>query len=246
MGEEATVPKTTKKRTNGKPKPLVTKLTEIMSSVDMVEKKGWNDHHKYAYVMEPELFEAVRGGMAERNLMMIPSITSVERHERGIVTVYMLYRIMDGDSGETIDIPWCAEGQDQSDKAIAKAVTNAKYLIMKMFLIPSVFSNGEAPDAENHRTEITPSKPVTQTAPPAANGNKKPGCISEKQLKRLYAIAKSKDADVESIKGYAKENFGFDGLEDIQWKKYEEIINMIEAGNFTVEAQEVTAEDIPF
>jgi len=62
----------------------------------------------------------------------------------------------------------------------------------------------------------------------------------------LYAIAKSKDADVESIKGYAKENFGFDGLEDIQWKKYEEIINMIEAGNFTVEAQEVTAEDIPF
>ena len=117
---------------------------------------------------------------------------------------------------------------------------------MKMFLIPSGFSNGEAPDAENHRTEITPSKPVTQTAPPKANGNKKPGCISEKQLKRLYAIAKSKDADVESIKGYAKENFGFDGLEDIQWKKYEEIINMIEAGNFTVEAQEVTAEDIPF
>jgi len=165
-----TTPAPKRPRTPTKPTSLVTKLTEIMNSVDRVEKKGWNDHHKYAYVMEPELFEAVRGGMAERNLMMIPSITSVERYpEKGLVTVHMLYRICDGDSGEIIEIPWAAEGQDQSDKAIAKAVTNAKYLIAKLFMIPSVFANGEAMDSENHRTEVT----TPRTPPPAPTGSLK-------------------------------------------------------------------------
>jgi hypothetical protein len=250
MADEATVDRPKPRRNGTKKKSLVTKLTEIMSSIDGVEKKGWNDHHKYAYVMEPELFEAVRGGMAERNLMMVPSITSVERHERGIVTVHMLYRILDGDSGESIEIPWSAEGQAQDDKGIAKAVTNAKYLIMKLFLIPSFFSNGESTDAENPRTEVQPAKPVVKTAPPATSA-KKPGCISEKQLKRLHAIARSQNADVDAIKGYAAENFGFESLEVIPWNRnekgnYDEIIKMIEAGNFTADKPELDADDIPF
>jgi len=179
MAPDTPTPLSAQKRPrNGKVKPasLVTKLADIMSSVDRVEKKGWNDHHKYAYVMEPELFEAVRGGMAERHLMMIPSITSVERApSKGIVTVTMLYRIIDGDSGEVLEIPWAAEGQDQGDKAIAKAVTNAKYLIMKLFMIPSVFANGEAMDSENHRTEVPVTTP--RTPPPTPTGAVAPGKV---------------------------------------------------------------------
>jgi hypothetical protein len=246
--EEVTIPKTPKKRANGKPKSLVAKLSEIMGEIEEVPMKGYNAHHNYKYVMEPELFDAIRGKMAANHIMLIPSITGVERvPEKGLVTISMNYRLMCGDTGEVIDIPWRAEGADASDKGINKATTAAsKFLVAKMFLCVTDNGNGEAPDAENHRTEVTPSKPVTQTAPPKANGNQKPGCISKNQLKRLYAIAKSKNADIEAIKGYSTETFGFDGLEDIQWKKYEEIINMIEAGNFTPEAQEVTAEDIPF
>ena len=250
MADEAIVD-TPKKRRNGtKKKSLVTKLTEIMSSIDGVEKKGWNDHHKYAYVMEPELFEAVRGGMAERNLMMVPSITSVERHERGIVTVHMLYRILDGDSGESIEIPWSSEGQASDDKGIAKAVTNAKYLIMKLFLIPSFFSNGESTDAENPRTEVQPAKPVVTTAPPASPKPQTGSVISEKQAKRLYAIAKSKDVDVAHFQAYLKENYGYERFTDIERGKYDDIVNLAESGTSfePAEAQEpeLAADDIPF
>ena len=250
MADEATV-NTPKPRRNGtKKKSLVTKLTEIMSSIDGVEKKGWNDHHKYAYVMEPELFEAVRGGMAERNLMMVPSITSVERHERGIVTVHMLYRILDGDSGESIEIPWSSEGQASDDKGIAKAVTNAKYLIMKLFLIPSFFSNGESTDAENPRTEVQPAKPVVKTAPPASPKPQTGSVISEKQAKRLYAIAKSKDVDVAHFQAYLKENYGYERFTDIERGKYDDIVNLAESGTSfePAEAQEpeLDADDIPF
>ena len=66
-----------------KPKSLVTKLTEVQASIEHVEKKGFNSHHNYRYVMEPELFNAVRGGLSARNVMLVPSIESVERHGGG-------------------------------------------------------------------------------------------------------------------------------------------------------------------
>ena len=164
-----------KRPRNGKAKPsLVTKLTEVQASIETVEKKGWNDHHKYAYVMEPELFNAVRGGLSARNVMLVPSIESVERHGGGLLTIKMLWRIMDGDSGEVIEIPWCAEGHDSSDKAIMKAATAAsKGIIGKLMLIPSMDANGEFTDSENPRTEVPVTTP--RTPPPAPTGTVAPG-----------------------------------------------------------------------
>jgi len=86
----------------------------------------------------------------------------------------MLWRIMDGDSGEVIEIPWCAEGHDSSDKAIMKAATAAsKGLIGKLMLIPSMDANGEFTDSENPRTEVPVTTP--RTPPPAPTGTVAPG-----------------------------------------------------------------------
>ena len=170
MAEDTTTPK--RPRTPTKPTSLVTKLTEVQASIETVEKKGYNSHHNYHYVMEPELFNAVRGGLSARNVMLVPSIESVERHGGGLLTIKMLWRIMDGDSGEVIEIPWCAEGHDSSDKAIMKAATAAsKGLIGKLMLIPSMDANGEFTDSENPRTEVPVNTP--RTPPPAPTGSLK-------------------------------------------------------------------------
>ena len=152
---------------------LVSKLSTIMGEMKEIPMKGHNTHHNYKYVMEPELFDAIRGKMAANHIMLIPSITGVERvPEKGLVTISMNYRLMCGDTGEVIDIPWRAEGADASDKGINKATTAAsKFLVAKMFLCVTDNGEGEAPDAENPRTEPKatsrqPKKAVTQTVPP--------------------------------------------------------------------------------
>jgi hypothetical protein len=196
MVEETTAPKAPKapkKRTNGKPKSLVTKLSQIMGEIEEVPMKGFNAHHNYKYVMEPELFDAIRGKMAANHIMLIPSITGVERiPEKGLVTISMNYRLMCGDTGEVIDIPWRAEGADASDKGINKATTAAsKFLVAKMFLCVTDNGSGEAPDAENHRTEPKtasrqPRKAVTQTAPPmVASSNNTFGPVLIKDIEHL-------------------------------------------------------------
>jgi hypothetical protein len=198
MATDTTTPK--RPRTPTKPTSLVTKLTEVQASIETVEKKGYNSHHNYHYVMEPELFNAVRGGLSARNVMLVPSIESVERHGGGLLTIKMLWRIMDGDSGEVIEIPWCAEGHDSSDKAIMKAATAAsKGLIGKLMLIPSMDANGEFTDSENPRTEVPVNTP--RTPPPAPTGTTHP----DKLYVTKYRVAKQGEKDGNAWTLYALE-----------------------------------------
>jgi hypothetical protein len=145
------------------PLSLVAKLARIGAAVTTVEKKGYNDHHKYAYVREPELFEAVRGGLADAQIMILPCVTGLDRSP-SLVTLQMDFQILDGQSGETLHIPWFAEGQDNSDKGINKALTAAmKYFIYKLFLIPTTDERGEYTDAEN--TRFSPEAAPTARVP---------------------------------------------------------------------------------
>ena len=249
MAEEATV-NTPKPRRNGtKKKSLATKLTEVLASISGVVKTGYNDFQKYSYAEEAAIMSACRDELAKRHIMIVPSIERVV-HEGTLTTIETSYTFCDGETGEQFVTKWAGTGSDKGDKGLYKAITGSqKYLLLKTFLIPTG-ENGVADDPEHPAREVQPAKPVVTTAPPATSA-KKPGCISDKQLKRLHAIARSQNADVDAIKGYAAENFGFESLEVIPWNRnekgnYDEIIKMIEAGNFTADKPELDADDIPF
>jgi hypothetical protein len=133
---------------------LVKKLSEVMKEVKYIEKKGYNSFHKYKYATESDVAEKVREVLAEKNVMMIPNMTthSVREHINAkgkteyIVTVDMEFRFLDGDTGEEITFNMAGEGQDAGDKAIYKAMTGAqKYALMKAFMIPT----GDDPEADN-------------------------------------------------------------------------------------------------
>lgn len=154
-----------------KPESLVTKLSHIAASVTSVEKKGYNDHHKYAYVREPELFEAVRGGLADAGIMLLPCVTGITR-DHGLVTLAITFRLHDGATGESLEIPWYAEGQDSADKGINKALTaGMKYLIYKLFLIPTTTDAGEYTDAENTRFSPVTAPTIVVPQPDTAGAS---------------------------------------------------------------------------
>jgi len=248
MADEATVD-TPKPRRNGtRKKSLVTKMTEVLASISGVVKTGYNDFQKYSYAEEAAIMSACRDELAKRHIMIIPSIERVT-HDGTLTTIETSYTFCDGETGEQFVTKWAGTGSDKQDKGLYKAITGSqKYLLLKTFLIPTG-ENGVADDPEHPAREVQPAKAVVKTAPPAQR--KQTGSvISEKQAKRLYAIAKSKDVDVDHFQAYLKENYGYERFTDIERGKYDDIVNLAESGTSFEPAKaqepELVADDIPF
>lgn len=137
-----------------KAKSLVVKLSEVQASIRGVAKTGYNDYQKYSYAEEAAIVEACRQELAQRHIMIIPSIDAVVR-DGDLTTIQTSYRICDGDSGEEIVTQWAGTGSDKQDKGLPKAATTSqKYLLLKLFLIPTG-NQGVADDVEHPAHEET-------------------------------------------------------------------------------------------
>lgn len=144
------------------PRTLVKKLAEVMALVDRVPKSGRNNFHNYDYATEADIASAVRQGMAERHLMLVPSVQKTDWEkvpsEKGgkdqrLCTLTVEFRMMDGESGEAIAFTVIGQGQDSGDKATYKAMTGAeKYALLKLFLIPT----GDDPEKDTQERKPQP------------------------------------------------------------------------------------------
>lgn len=126
------------------PPSLHRKLAEVAATIGHIPKRGRNEYLKYDYAMEADIVDAVRGGLAERHVMLLPQILDVQR-EGTLTTLIMRYTFVDGDSGETFSCQWAGTGDDKGDKGAYKAITGAtKYFLLKTFLMPT----GDDPEAD--------------------------------------------------------------------------------------------------
>lgn len=158
---------------------LYAKLAQVTAEVGYVQKRGYNDFHKYAYVTEADLVDAVREKLAARNVILIPSAPSVTR-EGNLTTVTMSFTFCDGDSNQTLTAEWAGTGEDKGDKGLYKAYTGAvKYFLMKTFLIPT----GDDPEGDTG----TDRRAATPSAAPTA----KRDTISTADAKKLYQDAQA-------------------------------------------------------
>ena len=124
---------------------LYAKLAEVVLEVNNVEKDGHNDFQNYDYTSAEELLRAVRGPLASRNVVLVPSVQMVD--ERAIVTpkgkastvttVTVSFTFVDGETGQTHECAWAGTGDDASDKGLYKAYTGAiKTFLRNAFLLP--------------------------------------------------------------------------------------------------------------
>lgn len=144
-----------------RPKSLVTKLAEVMGLVKRIEKTGRNDHFGYSFAEEANILDAVRSALAERHVMIVPSLKTIEYRptlKGAICSIIIAFTAKDGDTGEefTFDMP--GEAADSGDKGTYKALTGAeKYALMKLFMIPT----GNDPE----RDDVAPVQGVTVHVP---------------------------------------------------------------------------------
>jgi ERF superfamily protein len=159
---------------------LVRKLAEVMGAVERVAKMGRNDFHKYDYVTEADLADAVRGELSKRQVFIFPNIKRCERIPLDVETmkwegnqkvpsirktqlteIDVEWTFVDGESGEERTIAVPGIGEDNVDKGFYKAFTGSeKYMLMKCFLIPT----GDDPERESkdERKEVRKEQKAAQ------------------------------------------------------------------------------------
>lgn len=181
-------------------------------------------------------------------------VLSVKRDDNSIrldvhVLLTVTYLIIDGDSDEKIRAVGAGEGRDSGDKAVPKALTCAKKYALSQALTLRIGEDSEAdPAADAQRQAVTPAnggapapaqpatppvRPVPAPPPPAQPSSgaqpytppRATGApISERQGKRMYAIAKGNGEMLHQI--LAK--YGYQHSREVHQSVYDQICKEIE------------------
>ena len=133
---------------------LYKKLFEIQKALSSINKDGENKSDKYKYVSGEAVLGIVRPKMDELGLLLIPQVLNANSQEgttrsgttRFFTEVFYKFTWVDIDSGETLDVPWYAQGTDLGgERGVGKAATySEKSFLLKFFHIPT---DADDPDA---------------------------------------------------------------------------------------------------
>ena len=136
---------------------LYDKFLKIQKEVDSVLKDGKNTSDKYDFVSGNAVLNIIRPKMNELAVLLIPSVRSTRFHEgstksgtaRFVVEIDYDFTWVDVETGETLVVPWYANGADlgSAERAVGKAATySEKYFLLKFFHIPT---DKDDPDNDN-------------------------------------------------------------------------------------------------
>lgn len=215
------------------PRSLVKKLAQVMAVVERIPKRGRNDFHKYDYATEADIAATVRKELADRHVMLIPSIVGESRHSVGekgswLTVLEMQMEFLDGETGESICKPWRGYGTDKEDKGGYKAMTGGeKYFLLKTFLMPT----GDDPEADEgkrpaSRGEATPRREAAAQAAPTPPA----GVITDAQRRRFYAICKASEIPDDEVRRILKTKLGIENSAHIPRGRYDAICALIKDG----------------
>lgn len=146
-------------------KHLASKLSKIVGEMgEAIKMTGWNNHQKFAYMKEKDIVESLRSVLTKHNVILLTSVQDTHK-EGDLTTVKLKHTLIDGDSGEMIDLYSAGTGQDKTQFGMFKAITGSfKFFLMKNFLV-----SGSEDDPENDSKDH-PKTNTTKTETPKATG----------------------------------------------------------------------------
>lgn len=189
---------------------LIDKLAAIMGHVDYVPKRGWNDFHKYKYVMEGDLTTVIRPLLSAAGIMIIPNVIEEELvmeavSERGgsshLCKIKVEYTVTDGKTEIKFVIP--GYGTDKSDKSVYKAMTGSmKYALMKLFEVET----GDDPERESAVTSDSHVNIESSSSKAAKGGHSDKA--TKYQLQRIVSTMRENGMERSDLLDMIEEQFG--------------------------------------
>lgn len=189
---------------------LHAKVADLGKRVGHMEKDGKNDFHKYQYISYEQAAAAIRSALPEIGLSLSVGVAEMQnwdttRNNKGVERrlVTLEATLTDTETGAMRVIRWYGEGEDQNDKATAKAITSGvKYLLMRNLSISS--EDDVEPDAEDGKPTKAPAQRQARPTP-SDNGHSAPPAIEPDAATILKDADKIKSALVDMATAKADE-----------------------------------------
>jgi hypothetical protein len=146
---------------------LFQKVLAVQKAITAVPKRGYNSFHKYHYATEADIL-SIKETLNDHGLVILPTTlhqeTGFKPDGKSWASVTLLFRVVDADSGESIDSQFTGYAEDNFDKAIYKATTGAnKYFYLKFFGIAT------EDDPEREEALSPPGRPYAAGQPNTAS-----------------------------------------------------------------------------
>ncbi len=185
-------------------------INAILNEVEAVGKTKENTVQHFKFRGIDDVMNAIHPLLAKHKVFVVPEVLRREREERQSTKGgNLIYSICDikfkfyAEDGSSIEAITTGEGMDSGDKATNKAMAIAfKYALFQVFCIPTE----EMKDPDSDTPE--PSQPK----------------LSDKQINRLYAIARNANIDRDKVVQQVHKKYGCTP-ELLNKAQYDEVCN---------------------
>jgi len=148
---------------------LAQKIAALRDAVNYLQKKKHEGAVQYAYTSSSQVLGSIRAEMAKLGLIITSSVTDAvvtpfttkNGAPQFLTALTLVMTWIDTESGETLALPWYAQGVDNAEKGPGKALTYAeKYFVLKQLNIPT---NKDNPDTFQDTYATDDQKQSTKT-----------------------------------------------------------------------------------
>lgn len=219
---------------------ILTAWAKMQRELEPAEKNAKNPHFRSTYANLTEIFRVGKKALYENGFCFSQH---AETTPIGVEVETIIWYVKTGDwmSSRLTLKPM----NDDPQKA-GSCITYAKrYALAAILGIETEDDDGnDASDRNNSGGGIwktdqknnqvsdqnqTNQKPQPETSPPEnkPEANRQPGMVTEKQIKRLFAIAKQNGWTDPEIKQFMKDSWNIESYSDLHYKKYNQLIELI-------------------
>ena len=187
---------------------LAKKLIAVMQECRYITKNGVNTFHKYKYATCADVLEMVNAAFVKHGIASITVPEVVDLHEvttakgstEHIATVKITIKLVDADSGESLEISGMGSGQDSGDKAVMKAQTAA---IKYAYLLSFAISTGDDPEADQRIDESSSASSVLSSTSASRTFQQK-----QKTKGQVHACHECGEKLTDRVSAFSMQRFG--------------------------------------
>jgi hypothetical protein len=206
---------------------LAAALALAQAQIEGAKKDSANPFFKSTYADLASVWAACRKPLTDNGLAVVQAPVGI-----GTVTTMLLHK-----SGQWVKATCSADPKDHGPQSIGSVITYLRRYALSGFAgVPQIDDDGNAGQKPNGHTPPPPSREPGDEPPddptPAQQRLAQPApgspTITDKQQKRLFAIAKGAGWTTETLKTRLQ-SYGFAHTRDIPVAKYDDIIADLEA-----------------
>jgi len=220
-------------------KKIYQKIFNVMSDVEYMPKDGKVEFGKtkYGYLSAEQIVKNIRKEMIKQKLIIYPCLCLTDNTDGNGKDITVTYRILAIEDGSFIDVQVTGGGHDSTDKKSYKAMTGAyKYALRQTFMIetgkddPDRTPSGKSSKSKSAVKADDMKDPFRDepTDDFTDDIGKSEKLVTDKQLKRLYAMMREAGIEVDEWDKKIKKEFEVEHKKELTMTQIDKVFDRLD------------------